>query len=132
MIKGKVAALIDNRTLVLNIGQTSGVTKGMRFMIYDAKGKEIRDPDTNKALGMLRLKKVPVEVTEVATDYSTAETYRYEEKNEGGTGLAMSAYLTPPKYVKKYETFEIDENAKKQIALEKSLVKPGDLAEQIN
>lgn len=134
MITGKVASLIDERTLAINVGSDSGVTVGMRFMIYDANGKPIIDPDTKKELGNYKVKKRAVEVTEVNSTYSVAETYKYRTVNEGGSSgvlSGLSGYLSAPKYVRKYETFIIDEEDKKAIDEERSLVKVGDIVEQI-
>lgn len=134
MITGKVAALLDERTLVINKGSKNGVKKGMRFMVYAAEGKKIIDPDSKNELGILKLPKLRVEVTEVHGNYSVAETYRYRTVNEGGTNSVLSGlggYLAPPKYVKKYETFSIQEYDKKTIDEERSIVKVGDTVEQI-
>lgn len=134
MIKGKVASLIDERTLAINVGADSGVSIGMRFMIYDAKGRPIIDPDTKKELGNHKVQKRAVEVIEVHPSYSIAETYKYRTINEGGSSgvlSGLSGYLSAPKYVKKYETFMIDDEDKRAIDEERSLVKVGDIVEQI-
>lgn len=135
MIKGKVAALLDERTLAINVGSNSGVKINMRFMVYDSKGKQIKDPDTGDILGTFKLRKRAVRVTEVYPTYSTAETYRYRTINEGGNNNmfgGLTGYLAAPKYVKKYETFAIDDEDKRAIAEERSLVKVGDIVEQID
>jgi hypothetical protein len=44
MIKGKVAAIVDNISVIINVGKDNGVTPGMRFnAIYFTK--EVADPD---------------------------------------------------------------------------------------
>lgn len=66
--------------------------------------------------------------------YSIAETYKYRTINEGGSSgvlSGLSGYLSAPKYVKKYETFMIDDEDKRAIDEERSLVKVGDIVEQI-
>lgn len=134
MLKAKVASLIDNRTLALNIGKKNKVTEDMIFQIFDEKGKKIEDPDTKSELGYLRLPKIKVKVTHVFDSYCVAETFQFKEINIGGTNTVLSGlggYLAPPKYVKKYETFELDKESKKVIEEERSIVKVGDLAEQI-
>lgn len=133
MITGKVASLIDERTLVINKGSDDGVKQNMRFMIYAAKGKKIIDPDSKKELGELKIKKRSVMVTDVQKSYAVAETYKYKTINEGGTNsiLGVGGYLSPPKYVKKYETFAMDESDRRAIDEERSLVKVGDIVEEI-
>jgi capsid portal protein len=134
MITGKVADLIDERTLVINKGKNDGVVNGMRFMVYAAEGKKIKDPDTDKEIGVLKIPKIAVEITKVEDAYSLAETYHYKTINEGGSNTAfgnITGYLSPPKYVRKYETFAIEEQTKKTIDEQRSIVKIGDIAEQI-
>ena len=43
----------------------------------------------------------------------------------------FSNILAPPKYVKKYETFEVSEQTKEEIDRAKSIVKVGDTVEQV-
>ena len=49
-IAGKVAAIIDDTTLVLNIGADHGVVDGMAFAVFASHG-EIVDPDSGESLG---------------------------------------------------------------------------------
>ena len=132
-IKGKVADLIDSRTLVINKGSKNGVKVGMLFMVYDATGKNVKDPETGEELGKIQLPKIEVKVTHADEKYSIAETHKYREVNTGGINpvVGMPSIFTPPKYVKVYETFEIEETAKKKLDQEKSMVKIGDIVEQV-
>jgi hypothetical protein len=133
-IKGKVADLIDNRTLIINKGSKAGVKDGMIFMVYDATGKTVIDPETGSELGKIKLPKIEVKVTHADDKYSIAETYKYNEVNEGGVNplIGMPNVFSPPKYVKKYETFDIEPFTKKQLDKEKSIVKVGDTVEQVS
>lgn len=133
MIKAKVADLLDARTLVLNKGINAGVKRGMYFMIYASDGRQIIDPDTKEILGILPIPRVAVRITKVEEAYSVAETYKFKTVNEGGMNTtigSISGYFAPPKYVKKYQTFEIDNRKSKSIDQQKSIVKIGDMAEQ--
>ena len=49
-VKGKIAKIIDESTVILNVGAKDGVTSGMRFVIYE-EGEEVQDPDTGDSLG---------------------------------------------------------------------------------
>ena len=49
-IKGKVAKIIDDYSVLINVGSQHGVTNGMRFVIYE-EGEEVLDPDTGESLG---------------------------------------------------------------------------------
>lgn len=131
-IVGKVADLIDNRSLVFNKGSNAGVTKNMIFRVLDPVGREVKDPDNGKVIGHVNLPKIEVQVTHVYDKYSIAKTYKFREINVGGSGsLSVGNIFTPPKYVKKYDTFEIDESVQKQIDEKKSIVKIGDVVEQV-
>ena len=50
VIEGKVAKILDEFTLIINVGSAQGVSAGMRFIIY-ATGDEIVDPDSGESLG---------------------------------------------------------------------------------
>ena len=52
-ITAKVAKVIDNHNLVLNVGEEQGVRKEMRFHVYalDADNGAVIDPDTSERLG---------------------------------------------------------------------------------
>ena len=72
-IKGKVAEIIDEYTVVINRGHKDGVEEDMRFVIYEL-GEEIKDPDGG-SLGKFEYVKAKVEVVNVQEKFSTAETY---------------------------------------------------------
>ena len=46
----KVAKILDDKTLVLNVGRAAGVTQGAVFCIY-APVDDVTDPDTGESLG---------------------------------------------------------------------------------
>ncbi|MEO6761534.1 MAG: hypothetical protein ABI220_04140 [Candidatus Saccharimonadales bacterium] len=130
----KVAAIIDNRRLVLTGGSKAKVQIGDKFQIYAPDGKQIKDPDTGAVLGSLEIDKMSVKVIEVEEKFAVAETYKYKEVNVGGNYSpfgSISNYLTPPKIKKEYDSFEIDNSTKKEIDEIKSIIKVGDLARKI-
>ncbi|HUT36591.1 MAG TPA: hypothetical protein VNE39_24090 [Planctomycetota bacterium] len=49
-VEGKVAKILDEQTLILNVGSAQGVVQGMVFSIF-APVEEVKDPDTGKSLG---------------------------------------------------------------------------------
>lgn len=133
MIKGKVVEIIDNRTIAINVGTLKSVKIGMNFQVLKDEGKEIRDPETKEVLGTIKLPKIKVRVTYAADKFSIAETYEYEEVNLGGINTLsnMSNLFSPPRYVKKYKSFDIEEDQRTKIEEEKSIVKIGDIVEQV-
>ena len=49
-IEGKVAKILDEKTLVLNVGRAAGVEQGRVFSIF-APVEGVTDPDTGESLG---------------------------------------------------------------------------------
>ena len=62
VIEGKVAKILDDKTLVLNVGRAQEVTQGMLFCIY-AEVEEVTDPETGESLGSWEAVKGYVQAT---------------------------------------------------------------------
>ena len=75
-IEGKVASVITERELVINVGIENGVKIGMKFKVLADKPTEITDPDTGENLGSLDRDKVSVEAIEVQPRFSVCRTYK--------------------------------------------------------
>lgn len=83
-IVAKVAAVMDDTTLVLNAGSQQGVSEGMLFDIV-AQHQEIADPDTGESLGQWEVAKARVVVTHVQEKMSTVRTPLAEEIEASST-----------------------------------------------
>ena len=83
-IVAKVAAVMDDTTLVLSAGSEQGVSEGMLFDIV-AQHQEIADPDTGESLGQWEVAKARVVVTHVQERMSTVRTPLAEEVEASGT-----------------------------------------------
>lgn len=103
-VRGKVAKVLNHREVALNRGFADGVKLGMKFDILNPDSQEIRDPDTNEALGFIERPKSRVRVTQVQDRVSVAETFRFRKVNVGGDGVGWGMFQ-PPKWEKRYETF---------------------------
>ena len=88
IINGKVAALIDDTTLVLNVGFQEGVQEGMSFVIF-AEYQEILDPDSGEPLGKWEMVKAQVVVDHVQERMCTVRSALVSEKDRPGTLSAM-------------------------------------------
>jgi hypothetical protein len=133
-ITGKVARILNDRDIALNIGTDQGVSIGMFFDVLDTAGEEIRDPETNELLGSVDRVKVRVKVTRVQEKLSVASTFEKVRVNIGGEGVGISTFsslLMPPKYVVKYKTLRLDETTRGEISESQSYVKIGDPVEQV-
>lgn len=133
-IPGKVARILNDRDIVLNIGSDQGVEAGMFFDVLDTAGEEIRDPVTNELLGSVDRVKVRVKVTRVQEKLSVASTFEKIRVNIGGQGVGINTFsnlLMPPKYVVKYRTLRLDETTRGEISESQSYVKIGDPVVQV-
>ncbi|MGV0774539.1 hypothetical protein [Mycolicibacterium smegmatis] len=75
-ISGKVAAIENNYSVVINRGSKHEVKNGMIFLIEDPQGQEIPDPDDpNEILGYLPVAKIRVKVFDVQEKFCRAETF---------------------------------------------------------
>lgn len=84
-IKGKIAAILDRTTMVINRGSLDGVSRGLVFYIYTELGP-FRDPDTGKDLGTIPHVWGRVVVANVANRLCIAGT---EYKYTGGWELDL-------------------------------------------
>jgi hypothetical protein len=132
-IRGRVAQILTDRELVLNIGQDVGVTKGMRFAVLNSKGLEVVDPETGASLGSVDRAKVLVEAVRVQSKLSVARTFRTFRRNLGGrSGLTLDLFGTPPKWVEVPETLRLaDKPSEAELGEEESYVKIGDPIVQV-
>ena len=61
-VEGKVAKILDDQTLILNVGSAQGVVQGMVFSIF-APVEEVKDPDSGETLGAWEAVKGYVQAT---------------------------------------------------------------------
>lgn len=99
LIRGKVARVLNEREVAINVGSAKGVVVGMYFDVIE--DEEIRDPDTREVLGSIDRPKVGLQVTHVQEKLSVAMTRTWS--------------LKLPKWITEYETLKkewtgIDEN----------------------
>lgn len=99
LIRGKVARVLNEREVAINVGSAKGVVVGMYFDVIE--DEEIRDPDTREVLGSIDRPKVGLQVTHVQEKLSVAITRTWS--------------LKLPKWITEYETLkkewvDLDEN----------------------
>ncbi len=96
-VEGRVAQILNERELVINIGSEMGVKRGMKFAILAPKPLEIVDPETKVVLDHLDREKVRVAATEVRPKVTVCKTYK--TRIVGGIDLrgfsAMREAMTP-------------------------------------
>jgi hypothetical protein len=129
-ITGKVARVLSSRELVINRGYRDGVVEGMRFIVLDPKGIDIKDPDTGQVIGSVAHPKARVQVVEVHERLAVAKTYERKESGGGISGMSGVAKLFEPRRTQ-WQTFRTDEAAWEDIDESKSFVKAGDPVEEL-
>jgi hypothetical protein len=94
MVNGKIARILDEFTVVLNIGSRHGVKEGQVYLIYE-EGEPIPDPDNpSETLGTLEIPKGRVKVTNVQENISLAKSDLWREvRSEPFGSLAVLANL---------------------------------------
>lgn len=140
LIEGKVAQVLNEREVAINIGTEQGVERGMKFEILSEKPIVITDPDTGDEIGTREQPKVKVKAVEVQPRMSIASTYQTYQVNVGGTGTAdplasiwdTMRRFTPPRRVTRVKTLRIDQSELPGPLDEKdSIVRRGDRVRQI-
>ncbi len=70
-IEGKIARILDEYSIVINVGRNNGVVNGMVFAVFVQSNEEVKDPDSGEALGKLENIKGHVFVAHVQDKFST-------------------------------------------------------------
>lgn len=126
-IEGSVAAILNDRELVINRGTAHGVEDGMLFAVLNTQGLEISDPESGESLGSVEIPKVMVKIVRLQEHLAVARTYKKRRVNIGGRGSSFTSMFEPPKYVVEYETFKTsDKPYIAELAENQSYVKVGD------
>ncbi len=132
-IEGKVASVLNERELAINIGLEHGVQVGMKFQVLAEKPTEILDPATGEMHGMLHREKVRVKILEVREQFSICKTYRkrYVRGNALYDMLSVTSFMVE-------QSREIVETLKAEdsslpppLSEEESYVKKGDRVIQL-
>ena len=132
LIRGKVARILNSRELALNIGSEQGVILSMLFDVLDPNFENIPDPDTGEVIGSIYRPKVRVKIVQVQEQVSVGTTYRSKRVNIGGGGLgAWSNLLTPPNWIREYETLRTEEGTWESLEEKDSYIATGDPVVQV-
>jgi hypothetical protein len=94
-LEGKVAKILNERELVINLGSKNNVKKQMKFKVLSPNSDEIIDPDSKEKIGTIDRIKVKVEVIEVKDKFSICKTYQYKTASSGLNPLFNSLQKTP-------------------------------------
>ena len=92
-IEGKIASILDEYNVVINVGRLHGVTEGMSFVIYSPGEEEVRDPDTGKSLGCMELVKGYVRATHVQENLTRCVAEPAEKEEVGMEPQTLSGAM---------------------------------------
>ena len=93
-VEGKVARILDDQTLVLNVGSAQGVAQGMVFCVF-APVEEVKDPDTGQALGAWEAVKGYVQATHPQERLTVCRAYAPQQRSTGDPSThVLSAEMT--------------------------------------
>ncbi len=127
MINGRIAQIISDKEVVLNVGEESGVKINMKFVIYE-ESDHIIDPETGNDLGALEIVKARVVVNHVMPRISRAESETYTIST-GYNSLALAAALVGSTETRRRK-LQVEESDIKPVKENKN-VKIGDLVRSV-
>ena len=97
LIEGKVAQILSEDILIINVGSAAGVKVGMAFAVL-AQGDEVKDPDTGDILGRWEVPKGCIRATHVQERISTCRGFSPElksaESEDPSTRVLSAAMIT--------------------------------------
>ena len=94
-IRGKVARVLNDREIAINVGTADGVSPGMNFDVVDPQYENIEDPDTGEVLGSFARPKVRVKVVHVQERVALATTYKFRSESVKSSALKSFDHLGP-------------------------------------
>jgi hypothetical protein len=95
LIHGKVAEIINERSLAINRGKEHGVRTGMHFLVLGPPA-DVKDPESGEVLVRLEREKVRVRATQVGAKYAICETYSATEWGAGFISVGSAGLLGSP------------------------------------
>ncbi len=96
IIVGKVAKILDEYSIVVNVGRNDGVTEGMVFVVFTQSSDEIKDPDSGETLGTLENVKDYVSAVHIQDKFATCvakEVKRIPEEGESSSAQTLSGAM---------------------------------------
>ncbi len=91
-IEGKIAKIVDERTVVINRGSKAGVREGMKFAIFSG-GDAVTDPDSGEQLGTWEVVKGCVKTTHVQEKLSVCNVTETEQSAEEKPSKTLSSAM---------------------------------------
>ena len=133
--RGRVARVLSDREVALNIGWEHNVEVGMLFDIMVPAALEIKDPDTGNSLGQIdRVRaKARVKVSSVEDKFCIARTYRMERVSVGSPNALpkLRGDLELPRWEARVERLKTHEMSSDGLTESERYVATGDPVQQV-
>lgn len=110
-IKGKVVKILDEYSVVVDVGSVNGVEEDMEFVIYE-EGEPIEDPDTGEEIGNIEFPKARVKPYHIMENMTVMESSETEiETYDVGPSVNIPNFsdLTGKKKVRVKKELPLDE-----------------------
>jgi hypothetical protein len=132
-IEAKVAALISDFNIAINVGSSVKVTEGMKFSIRADSPIEIIDPDTGEILDIIDEEIIRVIVVDVKDRYSICTTYRTKfignsppSPFQSQLSIAMEDFIRRiPQHIIKESLVKPFSETHKRVDVDKSVIRVG-------
>jgi len=94
---GRVAQILNEREIVINLGQAQGVKTGMIFAVL-TDPLEIKDPETGEVLDCLEREKARVRARDVRERIAVCRTYRKHQVPASRASIPFERFLPREEY----------------------------------
>ncbi len=92
-IEGKIASIVDERTVIINRGASADVREGMKFVIF-VEGDSVKDPDSGESLGTWEIVKGYVSAAHIQEKITVCIVSRPDERNSSkGPSKTLSSAM---------------------------------------
>ena len=124
--EGRVARILNERELVINLGTEQGIQDGMKFSVLEETGN-ILAPETRESLGSLTREKIRVKIVDVRPKLSVGRTYETISARAPGSFLGLLQTST----IRKIQTINVVGSEAAPFGDSVGYVKVGDKVVQI-
>ncbi len=129
LIEGKVAGILNERELTINVGLKDGVWEDMKFSVLAKEPIEICDPETHEKLGVVDREKVGVIAAQVEERFTICKTYK-KWTTVGSAFANIGRLMAAPRV--EHETLKVNDSSfPAPLSEEESYVKIGDRVIQV-
>jgi hypothetical protein len=93
VITGKVARILSDEEIILNVGSDDGVKEDMEFVIF-SESDHVYDPETGADLGAIETVKGRVKIYHVQDQMSRARTLTYQTSVPSPTQVFLRPFVS--------------------------------------